>query len=288
MIRLFVLCLMMSTYVYAASNPEIATKSGKSQLSAAASSNQKSVSQHDDPLLNSINAYAQQFESSSVPGKSYGLTTQLYSQPYAIQQPQQYQPQTSFRVPQALPQHLPSSPALETNFQPMPPAPQHQHPHHHHQHQHQHQQLQLQPQPQPHIQAHQQSPPTPVLMQYLPQSQVNDGVQYLQLIPTRPLIVPISPYMSPMAQQAYHAPQIIPPPHQLNDFVAGRSQISPNEPDAASNIPYGLQAYANTLQNYRSYRFNRDVTPVGMILNMQEYMPSPNDAPKTKAVKGRP
>lgn len=33
-------------------------------------------------------------------------------------------------------------------------------------------------------------------MQYLPQQQPANGVQYLQLIPTRPLIVPISPYIS--------------------------------------------------------------------------------------------
>ena len=92
-----------------------------------------------------------------------------------------------------------------------------------------------------------------------------------------------------MAQQAY-AQQIIPQP-QINDF-AGAAGRSATEPDAASNIPYGLQAYANSLQNYRSYRFNRDVkpinVPVGMLLNMHEYIPSPNDAPKTHAIKGRP
>lgn len=39
-------------------------------------------------------------------------------------------------------------------------------------------------------------------MQYLPQSQQpTSGIQYLQLIPTRPLIVPISPFMTPYQHQ---------------------------------------------------------------------------------------
>lgn len=33
-------------------------------------------------------------------------------------------------------------------------------------------------------------------MQYLPESQSSNGIQFLQLIPTRPLIVPISPYIA--------------------------------------------------------------------------------------------
>ncbi|CAD7086606.1 unnamed protein product [Hermetia illucens] len=37
--------------------------------------------------------------------------------------------------------------------------------------------------------------PTPVIMQYMPQGVPTAGVQYLQLIPTRPLLVPISPYV---------------------------------------------------------------------------------------------
>lgn len=60
-------------------------------------------------------------------------------------------------------------------------------------------------------------------MQYLPQSQpTSGGIQYLQLIPTRPLIVPISPFMPPMAtpqqepqQQQQSSPLTYPPPQQL-------------------------------------------------------------------------
>lgn len=39
-------------------------------------------------------------------------------------------------------------------------------------------------------------------MQYLPQSQSSSGIQYLQLMPTRPLIVPISPFLPQIQQQA--------------------------------------------------------------------------------------
>lgn len=41
-------------------------------------------------------------------------------------------------------------------------------------------------------------------MQYLPQNGESNGIQYLQLIPTRPLIVPISPYLSSPYNQQYN------------------------------------------------------------------------------------
>lgn len=76
-------------------------------------------------------------------------------------------------------------------------------------------------------------------MQYLPHNAQQGPIQYLQLIPTRPLIVPISPYISGF-NNPYSSP------------VGGSSaQASSNSPyalaQASSNSPYALpQASSNS------------------------------------------
>lgn len=61
-------------------------------------------------------------------------------------------------------------------------------------------------------------------MQYLPQSQHASGIQYLQLIPTRPLIVPISSYLPahPALQQQQQQQHLH--PHLLNTQLQHQQQ----------------------------------------------------------------
>lgn len=66
---------------------------------------------------------------------------------------------------------------------------------------------------------------TPVIMQYLPHNGQSNGIQYLQLIPTRPLIVPISPYLSPSPYTNYHTQ-----PSQYASQTTPYSAHSPSGP----------------------------------------------------------
>ncbi|XP_036338495.1 uncharacterized protein LOC118748227 [Rhagoletis pomonella] len=169
--------------------------------------------------------------------------------------------------------------------------------------------------------------PTPVLMQYLPQAMSDAGVHYLQLIPTRPLIVPISPYLSggnaatsamqsathalhpPLAaainggpfEYAPHTPAIL-SAENINVAAMQQQQQQQHHPTPtatlldvsnAATMPYGLQTYANAIQPYRnSYRINREVKgknfPGTMVLNMNEYIPGPNEALRPLYMRGRP
>lgn len=118
-------------------------------------------------------------------------------------------------------------------------------------------------------------------MQYLPHNAQSGPIQYLQLIPTRPLIVPISPYIS----------------NQYSPF--GQTQSQPTT--AAANYPalqsphhsyqtsastHNYNTYQPTLQspiggysnNYLSYfRPNPGMqlvtSPVDLSLNTNEYLP---------------
>lgn len=166
--------------------------------------------------------------------------------------------------------------------------------------------------------------PTPVLMQYLPHAMPETGVHYLQLIPTRPLIVPISPYLNgnapPSAAQnaanaAAHAlhpplaaainaapidygvrspPMLAPEPINSQQHAAATatfidmSNAAPPPPP-----PYGIHTYANALQPYRgSYRINREAKgknfPGTLALNMNEYIPGPNETLRPLYMRGRP
>lgn len=75
-------------------------------------------------------------------------------------------------------------------------------------------------------------------MQYLPQNQQGNGIQYLQLIPTRPLIVPISPYIS-------HIPQ----------YSTGQSPQSAGQqqPSTGSTQYAPASAYTQAAQSYATY-----------------------------------
>ncbi|XP_012159197.1 serine/threonine-protein kinase atg1 isoform X2 [Ceratitis capitata] len=178
--------------------------------------------------------------------------------------------------------------------------------------------------------------PTPVLMQYLPHTIPENGVHYLQLIPTRPLIVPISPFLNGNGPTTATHNTINAAPHALHPPLAAainggpleygvrapailasepinsavtiqqqhqhQHQHQQNAPPTATLIdisngatsPYGLHTYANAIQPYRSsYRINREVKGkhfpgTMMTLNMNEYIPGPNEALRPLYMRGRP
>ncbi|XP_065365726.1 uncharacterized protein LOC135958760 [Calliphora vicina] len=132
---------------------------------------------------------------------------------------------------------------------------------------------------------------TPLLMQYLPQQINEGGVQYLQLIPTRPLMVPIGPYLTGntgVQPLTYH--QHLAPSNSI-DYTA-RPLLSalpinmpPPAPSALVDVPasplpsYGIQSYAGHIspykQNHRINRETKDKPLLGPItLNLNEYIPS--------------
>lgn len=136
-------------------------------------------------------------------------------------------------------------------------------------------------------------------MQYLPHNAQQGPIQYLQLIPTRPLIVPISPYLPPNFNN----------PTALNPYTsASNAQTSSNSPytlphhsfssapqpsnSYGSSSSYGSGSYGSsyspTLQNpiggystnYLTYsiRPNHGMQlingPIDLSLNTNEYIPS--------------
>ena len=123
--------------------------------------------------------------------------------------------------------------------------------------------------------------PTPVIMQYLPQNQANNGIQYLQLIPTRPLIVPISPYITQLPQQY----RDVSAGQQQTTVSAQYSAVGPQTfaPTQLTNNQH-YAAYHNPIGGYSSaapvISFFRPHTgiqlvngPVDMSLNTNEYIP---------------
>lgn len=151
---------------------------------------------------------------------------------------------------------------------------------------------------------------SPVLMQYLPQTINEGGVQYLQLIPTRPLMVPIAPYLgSNGGGPTLGFTQTLTAPHPL-DFSARPATVlsampmnmPPPAPAPLVEVPshplpaYGIQSYAAHLQpykqNYRTNRETKDKQILGpMSLNMNEYIPGPgqlNQQSQAGFIRGRP
>nr|XP_016936638.1 POU domain, class 6, transcription factor 2 [Drosophila suzukii] len=124
-------------------------------------------------------------------------------------------------------------------------------------------------------------PSTPMLMQYLPAQSIQDGtgntVQYLQLIPTRPIIVPISPYLSAAAAAAAGPPSI---------SAGGQPDFGGRTAAVLSALPpnyAALQGYAagsiNPAAAFRNtYRINREAKdkhfPPTFSLNLNEYLPA--------------
>lgn len=131
-----------------------------------------------------------------------------------------------------------------------------------------------------------QTGPTPVIMQYLPHNPQQGPIQYLQLIPTRPLIVPISPYIS----NQFNAPSYGHTQTQPTTAAASYPTLSaaalPHHAYQTSASTHNYNAYQPTLQspiggysnNYLSYfRPNAGMQlvsgPLDLSLNTNEYLP---------------
>uniref|UniRef100_A0A1I8Q3S4 Uncharacterized protein n=1 Tax=Stomoxys calcitrans TaxID=35570 RepID=A0A1I8Q3S4_STOCA len=153
--------------------------------------------------------------------------------------------------------------------------------------------------------------PAPVLMQYLPQTITEGGMQYLQLIPTRPLVVPIGPYLTSGATApSLGYTQTISAGHPLEYSARANAMLStmpvnipPPVPTSLVEVPsqplpaYGIPSYAAHLQAPKqNYRINRETKdrhlPGPLNLNLNEYMPGPGQpqTPMQQAgfVRGRP
>lgn len=134
------------------------------------------------------------------------------------------------------------------------------------------------------------SSPTPVLMQYLPQTINEGGVQYLQLIPTRPLMVPITSYLSgntggrPITYHQHLAPSNS-IDYTARPLISGLPvNLPPPAPTALVDLQsptlpsYGIQSYAGSITAYKqNHRINRDTKDKHLLgpisLNLNEYIP---------------
>lgn len=148
-------------------------------------------------------------------------------------------------------------------------------------------------------------------MQYLPHNAQQGPIQYLQLIPTRPLIVPISPYIpqnfnspysnNPTAQASSTSPYTL--PH--HSYSSSPPSLSPQSPNSYGSSSYGSGSYGSnsygsaslgssyspSLQNpiggystnYLTYsiRPNHGMQlvngPLDLSLNTNEYIPMQNE-----------
>lgn len=138
-------------------------------------------------------------------------------------------------------------------------------------------------------------------MQYLPHNAQQGPIQYLQLIPTRPLIVPISPYIpsnfnspytnNPNAQASSTSPYTL--PH--HSYSSSPPSLSPQSPSSYGSTSYGSaslgSSYSPSLQNpiggystnYLTYsiRPNHGMQlvngPLDLSLNTNEYIPMQNE-----------
>lgn len=134
-------------------------------------------------------------------------------------------------------------------------------------------------------------------MQYLPHNSQSGPIQYLQLIPTRPLIVPISPYISsynnpyssspnsPAVQSSANQQYSVQSPTNQQYSVPSHHQPS----FATTSHSYG-NSYQPSIQspiggystNYYSYfRPNPGMqivnAPIDLSLNTNEYLPMQNE-----------
>lgn len=150
------------------------------------------------------------------------------------------------------------------------------------------------------------SSPTPVLMQYLPQTINEGGIQYLQLIPTRPLMVPITPYLNGNTgghPTTYH--QHLTPSNNIDytarPLISGLPvNIPPPAPTTLSDLQspnllsYGIQSYAGSINSYKqNHRINRETKDKQLLgpisLNLNEYLPVPNSQQNLNLnIRGRP
>lgn len=129
---------------------------------------------------------------------------------------------------------------------------------------------------------------TPVVMQYIPHSQYMNGVQYLQLIPTRPLLIPLGPYY-PTIHQNNFPPQSFDPKNQAVNppylhtaaiqkppgYYPSKLTISPNQPGPGS--AYSASNLNAVALDYRylpqAEKLVNGISGEEMDLNMHEYYP---------------
>ncbi|KAH8394444.1 hypothetical protein KR222_005713 [Zaprionus bogoriensis] len=226
------------------SNPEIPNKAANSPNSVLSQQQHKTSSAGQDAHLNSLNAFAGNYDNLPTAAQSQQSTESGFKPSYKI-------------------------PEMETNFTPMQGS----------------------------------SlgdgtsltslPSTPMLMQYLPTQTLQDGsgtVQYLQLIPTRPIIVPISPYLTAAASGAIQppAPALTPNAGATVDYATRGPAVQLGALPANTGVTglhyaaAGLQGYASAISPmaaYRgSYRINREAKDKpfsgAFSLNLNEYLPS--------------
>lgn len=125
-------------------------------------------------------------------------------------------------------------------------------------------------------------------MQYLPHNAQQGPIQYLQLIPTRPLIVPISPYFQNGYSNPYssvggpsQSPQASATPsyslpHHSYSSPPTQHQYSSNYPSSLSNPVGGYST--NYLTYFRpSHGMQLINSPIDLSLNTDEYLPIRNE-----------
>lgn len=136
-------------------------------------------------------------------------------------------------------------------------------------------------------------------MQYLPHNAQQGPIQYLQLIPTRPLIVPISPYISgsggfpsfnspytppvsgPTAQASSNSPYAL--PHHsyapsTNSFASSYSPPSNSYNSYSPSLSTPIGSYStNYLTYFRPNNGMQLVNGPELSLNTNEYIPLTND-----------
>lgn len=129
--------------------------------------------------------------------------------------------------------------------------------------------------------------PTPVIMQYLPHNAQSGPIQYLQLIPTRPLIVPISPYIpsynNPYGQSA-NAPAAqastqqtyATAPHHHHSYTPSNSHSYGNSYQPTLQSPIGGFS-TNYLTYFRPNSMQLVNGPMDLSLNTNEYLPLQNE-----------
>lgn len=130
-------------------------------------------------------------------------------------------------------------------------------------------------------------------MQYLPHNAQQGPIQYLQLIPTRPLIVPISPYIStfnnpyapqaggPTPQASSSSPYVFPsqpPTHHHHPHHHSFSPSPPSSPSYGNSYQNPIGGYStNYLTYFRPGGMHLINGPNDLSLNTNEYIPMQNE-----------
>lgn len=126
-------------------------------------------------------------------------------------------------------------------------------------------------------------------MQYLPHNAQQGPIQYLQLIPTRPLIVPISPYL-PSFNNPYAQPSTLSGPSAQASASSPYTLSHHSYAPQSNSHSYGSSYQPSSLQNpmggystnYLTYfRPNNGMQivngPIDLSLNTNEYLPLQNE-----------